>query len=283
MSFHKNPVTFVSHVALKVSDLEKSKRFYTEVLGLNIKEQTSNSVSFTTNGQDVLLTITQPKTINKKQEQRTGLYHFALLLPKRADLSQVVRHFIHLGARFGGGDHLVSEAIYLNDPDGNGIEIYVDREASVWQWSNGEVTMTTDPVDFDDLLKESIDPVWNGLPKETVMGHIHLQVNDLAKNKEFYVDGLGFDVVSRYGRGALFLSDSNYHHHIALNTWSGTQIKHAEKTETGIESYSIVFPSEEKRQETVASLRELGIPVMEEENEVTVFDPSDIKLKLMIG
>lgn len=283
MSFHKNPVTFVSHVALKVSDLEKSKRFYTEVLGLNIKEQTSNSVSFTTNGQDVLLTITQPKTINKKQEQRTGLYHFALLLPKRADLSQVVRHFIHLGVRFGGGDHLVSEAIYLNDPDGNGIEIYVDREASVWQWSNGEVTMTTDPVDFDDLLKESIDPVWNGLPKETVMGHIHLQVNDLAKNKEFYVDGLGFDVVSRYGREALFLSDSNYHHHIALNTWSGTQIKHAEKTETGIESYSIVFPSEEKRQETVASLRELGIPVMEEENEVTVFDPSDIKLKLMIG
>lgn len=283
MSFHKNPVTFVSHVALKVSDLEKSKRFYTEVLGLNIKEQTSNSVSFTTNGQDVLLTITQPKTINKKQEQRTGLYHFALLLPKRADLSQVVRHFIHLGVRFGGGDHLVSEAIYLNDPDGNGIEIYVDREASVWQWSNGEVLMTTDPVDFDDLLKESIDPVWNGLPKETVMGHIHLQVNDLAKNKEFYVDGLGFDVVSRYGREALFLSDSNYHHHIALNTWSGTQIKHAEKTETGIESYSIVFPSEEKRQETVASLRELGIPVMEEENEVTVFDPSDIKLKLMIG
>ncbi|MCI0129725.1 VOC family protein [Vagococcus sp. CY53-2] len=283
MSFHKNPVTFVSHVALKVSDLEKSKRFYTEVLGLNIKEQTSNSVSFTTNGQDVLLTITQPKTVNKKQEQRTGLYHFALLLPKRADLSQVVRHFIHLGARFGGGDHLVSEAIYLNDPDGNGIEIYVDREASVWQWSNGEVTMTTDPVDFDDLLKESVNPVWNGLPKETVMGHIHLQVNDLAKNKEFYVDGLGFDVVSRYGREALFLSDSNYHHHIALNTWSGTQIKHAEKTETGIESYSIVFPSEEKRQETVASLRELGIPVMEKENEVTVFDPSDIKLKLMIG
>lgn len=283
MLFHKNPVTFVSHVEIKVSDLTQSTRFYTEVLGLNIKEQTSNSVSFTTNGQDVLLTITQPKTINKKQEQRTGLYHFALLLPKRSDLAQVVRHFVNLGVRFGGGDHLVSEAIYLNDPDGNGIEIYVDRDASVWQWSNGEVSMTTDPVDFDDLLKESIDPVWNGLPKETVMGHIHLQVNDLAKNKEFYVDGLGFDVVSRYGREALFLSDSNYHHHIALNTWSGTQIKHAEKTETGIESYSIVFPSEEKRQETVASLRELGISVMEEENEVTVFDPSDIKLKLMIG
>ncbi|RHH71247.1 MULTISPECIES: VOC family protein [Vagococcus] len=283
MLFHKNPVTFVSHVEIKVSDLTQSTRFYTEVLGLNIKEQTSNSVSFTTNGQDVLLTITQPKTINKKQEQRTGLYHFALLLPKRSDLAQVVRHFVNLGVRFGGGDHLVSEAIYLNDPDGNGIEIYVDRDASVWQWSNGEVSMTTDPVDFDDLLKESVVPFWNGLPKETVMGHIHLQVNDLAKNKEFYVDGLGFDVVSRYGREALFLSDSNYHHHIALNTWSGTQIKHAEKTETGIESYSIVFPSEEKRQETVASLRELGVPVMEEENEVTVFDPSGIKLKLMIG
>ncbi|UUV99444.1 VOC family protein [Vagococcus luciliae] len=283
MSFHKNPVTFVTHVELKVSDLTQSTRFYTEVLGLKIKEQTSNSMSFTTNGQDVLLTITQPNNINKKQEQRTGLYHFALLLPKRADLAQVVRHFINLGVRFGGGDHLVSEAIYLNDPDGNGIEIYVDRDASIWQWSDGEVAMTTDPVDFDDLLKESVEPVWNGLPKGTVMGHIHLQVNDLEKNKEFYVDGLGFDVVSRYGREALFLSDSNYHHHIALNTWSGTQIKHAEKTETGIESYEIVFPSEEKRQEVVASLRELGIPVMEEENDLIVFDPSDIKIKLMIS
>lgn len=283
MSFHKNPVTFVTQVELKVSDLTQSTRFYTEVLGLNIKEQTSNSVSFTTNGQDVLLTITQPKTINKKQEPRTGLYHFALLLPKRADLSQVVRHFINLGVRFGGGDHLVSEAIYLNDPEGNGIEIYVDRDASVWQWSNGEVTMTTDPVDFDDLLKESVEPVWNGLPKETVMGHIHLQVNDLAKNKEFYVDGLGFDVVSRYGREELFLSDSNYHHHIALNTWSGTRIKYAEKMETGIESYSIVFPNEEKRQEVVTSLRELRIPVMEDEYDLIVFDPSNIKIKLMLG
>lgn len=283
MSFHKNPVTFVTHVELKVSDLTQSTRFYTEVLGLKIKEQTSDSVSFTTNDRDVLLTITEPKNITLKQEPRTGLYHFALLLPKRSDLAQVVRHFINLGVRFGGGDHLVSEAIYLNDPDGNGIEIYVDRDASVWQWSNGEVSMTTDPVDFDDLLKESVDPVWNGLPKETVMGHIHLQVNDLAKNKEFYVDGLGFDVVSRYGREALFLSDSNYHHHIALNTWSGKQIKHAEKTETGIESYSIVFPNEEKRQAVVSSLRELGTPVMEDEHDLIVFDPSDIKIKLLIG
>ncbi|MGY3703406.1 glyoxalase [Vagococcus martis] len=283
MSFHKNPVTFVTRVELKVSDLTQSTRFYTEVLGLKIKEQTSDSISFTTNDQDVLLTIIEPKNITLKQEQRTGLYHFALLLPKRSDLAQVVRHFVNLGVRFGGGDHLVSEAIYLNDPDGNGIEIYVDRDASVWQWSDGEVAMTTAPVDFDDLLKEPVDPIWNGLPKETVMGHIHLQVNDLAKNKEFYVDGLGFDVVSRYGREALFLSDSNYHHHIALNTWSGIQIKHAEKNETGIESYSIVFPNEEKRQAVVSSLRELGIPVMEDEHDLIVFDPSDIKIKLLIG
>ncbi|MGX6969559.1 VOC family protein [Vagococcus bubulae] len=283
MTFHQKPVTYVGEVQLRVSDLNQSTRFYTEVLGLKIKEQTSNSVSFTTNGQDVLLTITQPNNINKKQEQRTGLYHFALLLPKRADLAQVVRHFINLGVRLGGGDHLVSEAIYLNDPDGNGIEIYVDRDASVWQWSNGEVKMTTDPVDFDDLLKESVNPVWNGLPKGTVMGHIHLQVNDLEKNKQFYVDGLGFDVVSRYGREALFLSDSNYHHHIALNTWSGTQIKHAEKTETGIESYTILFPSETIRDEKLMSLRKIGASIYEENNTFYTIDPSQIKVYLRIS
>ncbi|WP_270279475.1 VOC family protein [Vagococcus bubulae] len=283
MTFHQKPVTYVGEVQLRVSDLNQSTRFYTEVLGLKIKEQTSNSVSFTTNGQDVLLTITQPNNINKKQEQRTGLYHFALLLPKRADLAQVVRHFINLGVRLGGGDHLVSEAIYLNDPDGNGIEIYVDRDASVWQWSNGEVKMTTDPVDFDDLLKESVNPVWNGLPKGTVMGHIHLQVNDLEKNKQFYVDGLGFDVVSRYGREALFLSDSNYHHHIALNTWSGTQIKHAEKTETGIESYTILFPSETIRDEKRMSLRKIGASIYEENNTFYTIDPSQIKVYLRIS
>lgn len=283
MKFHKKPVTYVKDVELKVSDLKKSTQFYTDVIGFKIKEETSEKVSFTTNGEDVLLTIFQQKGIKIKREQTTGLYHFALLLPTRQDLAQVVRHFVRKSIRFGGGDHLVSEALYLNDPDGNGIEIYTDRDDNVWQWTDGEVTMTTDPVKFEDLLKEPIISAWNGLPAGTVMGHIHLQVNDLEKNEEFYVEGLGFEVVSRYGSNALFLSDSKYHHHIAFNTWAGTSIRNAEPLETGIESYSIMFPDTTSRDNKINSLKKIGANVTEKDGEYVTIDPSGIKIDLLVS
>lgn len=282
MNFHQKPVTYVGNVQLKVSDINASKDFYTDILGLKIKEQSSEKVSFTTNGKDTLLTIVKLKGMKTKTAQTAGLYHFALLLPTRADLSQVVKHFIRKNVRFGAGDHLVSEALYLNDPDGNGIEIYADRPDRNWQWDNGEVTMTTNPVDFDDLLKEPAADSWTGLPKGTVMGHIHLQVNDLGNNKSFYVDGLGFSVVNRYGGEALFLSDSGYHHHIALNTWGGSHIRLADALETGIESYSIIFPNQEKRDEKIKTLKVTGVSVLEGSGQYYTFDPSHIKVYLQV-
>lgn len=282
MKFHKRPATHVGMVQLKVSNLRESARFYTDIIGLSILKESDSEVSFSTNGEDVLLTLVEPTGAQVKREQTTGLYHFALLLPRRSDLAQVTRHYVEKGIRFGSGDHLVSEALYLSDLDGNGIEIYVDRDSKDWHWENGEVAMTTDPVDYESLLKEKSTSNWQGLPKETVMGHVHLQVKDLEENEQFYVDGLGFSVVNRYGKAALFISDYDYHHHIAFNVWAGPHIRHAKKYETGIAAYTIVFPNEEKRQEKIKSLNYIGKSVLEEDGNYYTYDPSHTKIWLLI-
>lgn len=282
MIFHQKPATYVGEVQLKVSNLSESIRFYEEVIGLTVKDKSASQASFTTNGKDTLLTIIEPEDIQSKKGQTTGLYHFALLLPTRADLAQVVRHFIQDEIRFATGDHLVSEAIYLSDPDGNGIEIYADRNPDKWEWQDGEVAMTTVAVDIEDLLHEKTTDAWQGLPENTVMGHIHLQVNDLEENEKFYIDGLGFSIVSRYGDSALFISDHDYHHHIALNTWSSRSARHAEESETGIHAYTILFPSEEVRSEKIAQLKKIGAPIHEENGDYYTYDPSQIKLILTV-
>ena len=174
----------------------------------------------------------------------------------------------------------MSEAIYLADPDGNGIEIYADRDPAEWEWQNEEVVMTTEPVDIEGLLQEKTTDTWQGLPEDTVMGHIHLQVNDLEENEKFYIDGLGFSIVSRYGDSALFISDHRYHHHIAFNTWTSRYARHAEELETGIHAYTIIFPSEEVRNEKIDQLKKVGATIHEENGAYYTYDPSQIKIIL---
>lgn len=282
MKFHQKPAIYVGEVQLKVSNLKESVRFYTDIIGLSVKEASATSVSFTTNGQDTLLTIIEPEDVQPKKEQRTGLYHFALLLPTRADLAQVVRRFVESDVRFGSGDHLVSEALYVADPDGNGIEIYVDRDPSEWKWESGEVEMTTDPVDFESLLKEEAINLSPSLPRDTVMGHVHLQVNNLEENERFYIEGLGFSVVNRYGNAALFISDYQYHHHIAFNTWAGQHIRHSEPSETGLAAYTLVFPSEAVRDAKITSLKAIGETIYEENGSYYTYDPSQTKIILAV-
>lgn len=140
-------------------------------------------------------------------------------MPTRADLGRFVRHAGGLGVRLGQSDHLVSEAFYLQDPDGHGIEVYRDRPRGEWRWVGGEVRMAGDPIDLPGLLLEAGPPApWTGLPDGTVMGHVHLRVADLGAAEAFYAGTLGFDVVSRWP-GALFVSVGGYHHHLGLNTW----------------------------------------------------------------
>ena len=247
MKFHSKPNTYVGHVNIKVQDLDRSLTFYQEVLGFQILEQTDKTVKLTTDGKTSVLSIEQPENVVPKQGKTTGLYHFALLLPKRSDLADIVHHFMKIGFRYGSSDHLVSEALYLADPDGNGIEIYIDREPSEWTWSNGEVAMTVDPLNFEDLLSEGKQQSWKGLPAGTVMGHIHLHVSELKKTEEFYSKGLGFEVVNRYGDQALFISTGKYHHQIALNTWAGVGAPTPPENSVGLESFTIVLADEAAR------------------------------------
>src|SRR5690606_29798182 len=178
--FHRAPHTYVGQVNLNVQDLERSLKFYQEVIGFKVMNRTAVSADLTADGRTVLLTIMQPDDVIPLQGRTTGLYHYALLLPTRTDLASIVRHLAQLGVRLGSSDHLVSEARYLSDPDGNGIEIYRDRDPSEWSWNRGEVAMTVDPLDFRDLLSHTDEQAWQGLPSGTVMGHIHLHVAELA-------------------------------------------------------------------------------------------------------
>jgi catechol 2,3-dioxygenase len=281
MNFHQPPVTFVGRVDLKVQDLERSVAFYQDVIGFKLFEKTERSAKFTADGKNVLLSIEQPEDVMPKQRRTTGLYHFAILLPRRADLANILKHFVQL--RFplqGASDHLVSEALYLADPDGNGIEIYIDRPASDWTWNESQVVMTTEPLDAEGLLEEDKRGTWNGLPAGTVMGHIHLHVSELDKAEEFYTKGLGFDVVSRYGPQALFISTGKYHHHIGLNTWNGVGAPKPAENSVGLRSFSLVLPDEESIKETISRLISVGAEVTEENGVMVTVDPSGNRIKL---
>lgn len=282
MNFHREPITFVGQVNLKVQNLERSLAFYREVIGFEVIEQTDSSANLTADGKTVLLSIQQSNNLIPKQGKTTGLYHYALLLPKRSDLAEIVQHFRETGLRFGSSDHLVSEALYLSDPDGNGIEIYIDREPSAWDWDNGEVAMAVDPLNFADLLSGGEQQRWKGLPAGTVMGHIHLHVSELVKTEEFYSKGLGFEVVNRYGEQALFISDGKYHHHIGLNTWNGVGAPAPSPNSVGLESFTIMFPNEEKKNKIIAQLKNIGASVTEENGLTIATDPSGNRIHLSV-
>jgi len=282
MKFHSKPNTYVGHVNIRVQDLDRSLTFYQEVLGFQILEQTDKAVKLTTDGKTSVLSIEQPENVVPKQGKTTGLYHFALLLPKRSDLADIVHHFMNIGIRYGSSDHLVSEALYLADPDGNGIEIYIDRDPSEWSWSNGEVAMAVDPLNFEDLLSAGEQQSRKGLPSGTVMGHIHLHVSELKKTEEFYSKGLGFEVVNRYGDQALFISTGKYHHQIALNTWAGVGAPTPPENSVGLESFTIVLADEAARNTIIAQLKSIGASVTEENDSIISYDPSGNRIYLGI-
>lgn len=283
MNFHQSPHTFVDQVHLKIANLQRSLQFYQEVIGFRILEQSERKAVLTADGITPLLTIEQPVNVMPKQPRTTGLYHFALLLPTRSDLAKIIEHFIKIGYPLqGASDHLVSEALYLADPDGNGIEIYSDRPSSNWDWNNGEVIMATERLDIENILAESDGGQWNGLPAHTLMGHIHLHVAELQNTEDFYGHGLGFDVVSRYGHQALFISTGGYHHHIGLNTWNGVGAPAPSENSVGLVSFSLVFPNEEARKMVIERLKQIGATIIQENGGTFTKDPSGNRIQLRV-
>lgn len=273
MHFHEKPNTYVTNVELKVSDLQRSLTYYQDVIGFKVLHQESHKATLTADGRTALLTIVQPETVEEKQRMTTGLYHFALLLPTRRDLANIITHFHEKGVYLGASDHAVSEALYLNDPDHNGIEVYVDRPESEWTWYVDQVHMVTEPLNIRSILEEG-NGNWSGLSEGTVMGHIHLSVSNLAEAEQFYTKGLGYNIVSRYGTQALFISTGRYHHHIGLNTWHSENAPKLGENQVGLKTFSLRLDNEEQASSMKANLRAMGAPVIDIDGGFQTEDPA---------
>lgn len=207
----------VGGVSLAVRDLPGTAAFYREVIGLEVVDERGGLVRLGVGGVPLLELHHRPDAL-PDDPAKAGLFHIALLLPNRGDLGRWIAHAGRLGqALDGGADHLVSEAVYLHDPEGNGIEVYADRPRGTWSWSEGRVAMTNKPLDRAGLLREGRGP-WTGAPAGTRVGHVHLRVGDAAEAARFYGGILGLDVTAAWP-GVAFLSSGRYHHHVAANAW----------------------------------------------------------------
>lgn len=205
---------------LAVSDLTKLKQFYVEGLGLQPLSENDDSCTLGLDGLPFIELEFAPHA--QSHPRAPGLFHLAILLPSRAALAAELRHLAASGIRLqGASDHLVSEALYLADPEGNGIELYCDRPRAEWPYRNGELQMATEPLDLNSLLAAApASERWTQMPTGTIPGHIHLQVNDVPAATSFYRDLIGLDLTTTYGAAAAFLSFNGYHHHLAVNCWN---------------------------------------------------------------
>ncbi|MDQ2742064.1 MAG: VOC family protein [Chloroflexota bacterium] len=279
--------TTVGLLSLTVSDLTRSLTFYTKALGFEVLEQEGTDATLGAAGTPLLLLSDEAGAAPwpRDRPSYTGLYHFAILMPTRADLGRWLSHWLELGFPLPGqGDHLVSEALYLEDPDGHGIEIYRDRPRDQWQWSDGQVRMAANPVDIQGLLTEAAQSgePWAGLPAGTTLGHIHLQVGDIALAESFYHDLLGFDIVARMPT-ALFISAGGYHHHLGMNTWHSRGAGAAPKGTAGLRFFTIDLPSEDVRREVVARVEAAGFRTVQTGDLVVFQDPWHNTILLQVG
>lgn len=276
--------TQIGLVQIRVSNLERSLDFYQNVVGLQVLRRQGREAELTADGSQVLLIVRElENAVIPRRNSFAGLYHFAILLPDRPSLGLVLRNLIDSGIHIGQGDHLVSEALYIQDPDNNGIELYRDRPRDTWQHEpNGNVVMTTDPVDVEGLLAASEGLEWKGLPAGTTIGHVHFHVGNLGLAKKFYVDALGFETTINFGDSALFIAAGGYHHHMGLNVWAGQGAPAAPADAPGIDYFTLLLPSVLERNAAAERLRSAGYTVTETEQEVTVTDPWNIGIKLLV-
>lgn len=244
-----HPETSMGHVHLTTGDLRRLLHFYREVLGFQEARRDGETVFLSADGlYPFVLELTEVRGAVRPPSRTTGLYHAAILLPHRRELARVLLRLREQNVPVdGASDHQVSEAIYLRDPDGNGLELYADRARARWPRHAGQIRMTSDPLDIESLLGEVREgEAWTGMPPGARIGHVHLRVSDLARAEAFYHGLLGFDVTVREYPGALFLSAGGYHHHVAVNIWAGTGIPPAPAGSIGLRSFIIRLPTREE-------------------------------------
>ena len=226
----------IGRVGLKARDANGLADFYKAVLGLKETRRAAAMIGLGVDGRE-LLEIEGSAALRPDDPRAAGLFHTAFLLPARADLARWIRHAVDTRIAIdGASDHLVSEAVYLNDPEGNGIEIYADRDRGVWPRDGDSIRMATERLDFESLMAElgDGDAGWTGAPDGTVVGHVHLRVGDIDAAEAWWAEAQGFDTVTRYGGQAVFLSTGGYHHHIGANIWRSRGAGPREANRTGL-------------------------------------------------
>lgn len=261
-------------VHLQVADLARSVAYYERVIGLYTIKSDEATVSLGARGESVPLVVLHHHegAAPVPKRGRLGLYHFAILLPNREALGRFIAHLAAIGAYAGMSDHLVSEAVYLTDPDGLGIEVYADRPRESWRITNSRLEMATLTLNAADLVRASRGISWNGMPQGTRIGHVHLFVSDLDAAERFYHEGLGLDKVLLEYPGALFMSAGGYHHHLGTNTWAAGAPR-AEPGDARMLEWSVVLPSAEDVEETARALEDAGATISRTEGDVTAADP----------
>jgi catechol 2,3-dioxygenase len=261
--FQLPAATHIGNAHFIVADMQRALDFYVRQLGFSELSREGSTVILSADHVTPHIELTEKKGAGQKPPRSTGLYHVAIRFPDRTALARAFHRLASLRYPFGGfSDHAVSEALYLSDPDGNGLEMYVDRPRDTWKFQGNQVQMTTEPLDVDDLLAQADkDPSpYTGVHPQTDIGHVHLHVSDLQKAKAFYVDLLGLDIASDWsGHGAIFVSAGGYHHHIGLNIWAGKTAPPPDVV--GLKSFQLVVPDQAALDEVVARLENAGVAV----------------------
>jgi catechol 2,3-dioxygenase len=276
------PDTAIGKVRLRVADLDGLAAFYERVVGLPSVERDNGLARLGPEGDDPLIELVSAPDAPRAPSFSTGLFHLAILVPDRAELARSLQRVADTGWRLtGASDHLVSEALYLQDPEGNGIEIYRDRPREQWGHDGGELRMATLPLDLDGVLGElgPSEQEEGGMPAGTKIGHVHLQVADIPAAEGFYHGALGLEVMVRSYPGALFLAAGGYHHHLGLNTWQSQGAPAPPEGALGLDRYELVLPDAGERDAAAERLAGVGDPVRVDDG-VLATDPSGNRLLL---
>jgi catechol 2,3-dioxygenase len=274
-----------AEVTLTVADLARSVDYYENAIGLSVNSREDGSARVGVPGRDLLVLEEQPGA-RPGRGTTTGLFHFALLMPERRALAAWLGHAANAGVNLtGASDHFVSEALYLRDPDGHGIEIYSDRPRETWtQLPDGSLNIGTVALDLHDLMRanESGEPL-EGMPEGTVMGHIHLQVAQLREARQFYLDLIGLDLMVEIPGQASFLASGGYHHHLGMNVWAGVGAPPAPPDQARLARAALEVESEDALEAIESRLADAGAEPVRDDGRVLVDDPSRNPLELRVA
>ena len=271
--------TQLGRVRLRVADLDRSVAYYETVIGFRVLSRTDGVATLGPHDRVLVELHEKPGVKPVARRGQIGLYHFAILLPNRAALGRFVRHLAEIGVQAGMSDHFVSEAIYLQDPDGLGIEVYADRPRDSWRVEQRQLAMSTMPLDVPSLVGDAGNAPWTGAPTGTVLGHIHLYVRDLNEAAAFYHEGLGLDKIVWGYPGALFMSAGGYHHHVGTNTWAANAPLPTDDDARLIE-WELVLPSLADVDAAKASIVRKGFVAQRDGEDAVARDPWGTQIRV---